>query len=121
MLVGCTAFTVGAAARAFAVSHEIGPPPPLARRVLGLFTLERGLLVGLLLLAIGIFLVGRLAYEALTVRLRPEEVFRTLRPMVIGATLIALGVQTMLMSFFCGMLAVPHTQGPRTRGGPDAP
>jgi glycosyltransferase involved in cell wall biosynthesis len=112
ILVGFTAFSVGAAARIYAIQQEIGPPAPYASRLLGMFTLERGLIFGAGLLLVGAVLVGRLAYLALTVHLRPEDAMHTLRPMVIGATLIALGFQTILMSFFYSMLGVPHRARP---------
>jgi glycosyltransferase involved in cell wall biosynthesis len=112
LIVGYMAVSIGAAARIYAIQQEIGPPAPYAQRLFSTFTLERGLIAGGLMLAIGGFLVGRLAWRALTVHLRPEDVFTTLRPMVIGATLIALGAQTVLMSFFYSMLGVPHRARP---------
>jgi glycosyltransferase involved in cell wall biosynthesis len=117
ILVGYTAFTIGAAARIYAIQQEIGPPSPYAQRVLGLFTLERGVIVGCLMLLLGLVLVGRLAWLAVTVHLQPDQVRQTMRPMVIGSTLIALGVQTILMSFFYSMLGIQHKARPQAGAG----
>jgi hypothetical protein len=61
--------------------HPTGdrPPSPYAQRVLGLFTLERGVIVGCLMLLLGLVLVGRLAWLAVTVHLQPDQVRQTMR------------------------------------------
>lgn len=106
ILVGFTALTIGAAARIYAIEQELGPPPKYQQKLFSTFTLERGLVAGGVLFAIGAVLVGSLVYKALTVHIHPEEVSTTLRRMIIGSTLIALGVQTVLMSIFYSMLGI---------------
>lgn len=109
VLVGYTATTIGIAARLYALTEEIGPPAPNLAKLTSKFTLERGLLFGLGLLAAGVALVGITVYQAFAHRLELSNVTTTLRPTIIGATLIALGAQTLLMSFFYSMLGVRHT------------
>lgn len=106
ILVGFTALTIGAAARIYAIVEEIGPPAKYQTQLFSIFTLERGLIFGGLVLALGMALVGSLIFKALTVDIHPEEVSVTLRRMVIGSTMIALGAQIVLMSFFYSMLGI---------------
>lgn len=109
VLVGYTSMTIGVAARLYAVTEEIGPPSPNISKWTSKFTLERGLLFGGALCAAGAALIAVLVWRAFTKGLEEESVRQTLRPAVIGASLVALGAQTVLMSFFYSMLGVRHT------------
>lgn len=106
IMVGFTALSVGAAARIYAIEQELGPPAKYQQQLFSLFTLERGLIAGGMLLAVGAALIGSLVYKALTVHIQPVETGTTLRRMIIGSTLVALGAQTVLMSFFYSMLGI---------------
>ena len=106
ILVGFTSLSIGAAARIYAIEQELGPPPKYQQKLFSIFTLERGLIAGGVLFAVGVVLVGTLVFKALTVHIRPDEIGTTLRRMIIGSTLIALGVQVVLMSFFYSMLGI---------------
>ncbi|MBW2445363.1 MAG: glycosyltransferase family 2 protein, partial [Deltaproteobacteria bacterium] len=75
------------------------------------FTLERGLLGGLLVTAVGIFLIARLALEWAGGGFGPLDSSVTLRPMVFGSTLAAIGIQTILMSFVYSMLGIKRRRG----------
>ena len=111
VIVGYQGVTTGLAARMFAVHDEIGMPAPWLRRVFRSVTLERGLIGGLIVLVIGVGVcIGMVGYWALK-DFGPLHLEMTLRPMLIGATLIALGSQTLLMSFFYSMLQRPHARG----------
>jgi hypothetical protein len=120
LLVGYTTLCIAAGARIYAATSELGPPSPLLSRVVSVYTLERGILLGTALFGLGAALVGRLAYQALTQGLKLEEVLYTLRPMIIGSTLIAMGVQTVLMSFFYSMLGIPFRGAPPAEPPPHA-
>jgi glycosyltransferase involved in cell wall biosynthesis len=113
VLAGYTALSIGAAARIYAIQQEIGPPAGVAKHLLTTFTLERGLLVGSIMLMIGLGLIAWLGQRALTVGLKPADVQQTLRPMIVGATLVALGSQTILMSFFYSMLSIRSAPSPQ--------
>lgn len=106
VIVGFMALSIGAAARIYATEQEIGPPPKYQQQIIAVFNLERGLIAGGLLLIAGCVLVGMLVYKALTVHLQPVDSGTTLRRMILGSTMIALGAQVILMSFFYSMLGI---------------
>ncbi|MFN0131593.1 MAG: glycosyltransferase family 2 protein [Phycisphaerales bacterium] len=107
LLVGFQFVTVAVAMRIFALEEEIGPPSPRITRLFNYFTLERGVLVGAGTVLIGLALIG---IPLLTwIRSNLGEIAdptETLRPMVAGATLVALGVQAVLMSFVYSMMGI---------------
>jgi len=108
MIVGYQAAVAGAAMRIYALNEEIGPPSPFLTRMFGVFTLERGVLAGAALTLAG--LASTAIPVAAWVRsgfgeLNPEV---TLRPMLVGALLLALGIETVLMSFVLSMLGIQH-------------
>ncbi|MBL9030910.1 MAG: glycosyltransferase family 2 protein [Phycisphaerae bacterium] len=107
LLVGFQLVTVAVAMRIFALEEEIGPPSPGIARLFNHFTLERGVLVGSGAALIGLALIG---IPLLTwIRSNLGEIrdpLSTLRPMVAGATLVALGVQAVLMSFVYSMMGI---------------
>ena len=108
ILVGYTALTVGIAARVYAMQEELGPPSsPFVRRLTDLFSLERGLLAGGALVISGLAILAYLVARWLFEWWGAMPLERTIRPMLVGGTMVALGVQTVLMSFFYSMLAVP--------------
>jgi hypothetical protein len=106
VIVGYQAITTAFAARIFALEEEIGPPAPWLERSFGIFTLERGILGGLALSLAGSFVIGRLFVHWAARDFGPLETSQTLRPMVLGATLVALGIQTLLMSFLYSMMGI---------------
>jgi hypothetical protein len=106
LIVGYQAVTIGFAARIFAVQEEIGPPSRTLRWGFRVLNLERGLIAGAGAVGAGLVLI---AYVVLVWRaggFGPLDVTRTLRPALVGTTLVALGVQTLLMSFFYSMLGL---------------
>ena len=92
--------------KTFAISEGLMPPDPKMEGVSRLVTLERGLVIGLVALVVGLVLLlvavnqwrlaafGRLDYAV------------TMRWVIPGATLTALGVQTVLGSFFLSILGM---------------
>jgi len=107
-IVAYQAITAAVAARVFAVSEDIGPPARWMRRAFQLFTLERGLLVGAALVLLGAGMVGSEVLDWAETGFGPLVPSVTMRPALIGATLVALGVQTLLMSFLNSMLGIPR-------------
>ena len=108
MVVGYQMMTVAVAARMFAVIEEIGPPSTPFRRAFDRFTLERGIILGLVLLAAGAILLLVVAWQWAQSGFPDLDPVITTRPVVIATTLIALGFQTLLMSFLYNMLAIPR-------------
>jgi len=92
--------------KVFAIAEGLLPDDPKLTRVFRVFTLEKGILLGLAILLAGMFLL----FHALWVwrqadygLLSPEENLRRLIPAV---TLVVLGVQTVFSSFFMSVLGL---------------
>ena len=106
VIVGYQAMTTGIAARIYAVEEEIGPPAPWLQSAFRYFTLERGILAGLGLAGAGFVAIAHLAWRWAGLDFGPLETEVTLRPMVFGTTLVALGMQTVFMSLVYSMLGI---------------
>ena len=106
IVVGLQAVYFFVTARTFGISEGLLPDDPRFRRWTGWFTLEIGTVLGLALVAIGI---GLSLYAVVTWdragfgRLDYQEVLRIVIP---ASTLITIGFQTVLFSFFLGMLGL---------------
>jgi glycosyltransferase involved in cell wall biosynthesis len=106
IICGYQAVVFGVFAKVFAVSEGLMPPDERLERLGQRITLEHGLLLGGLCTVLGIVLIvlavnkwrgagfGRLDYSS------------TMRLVVPGVTLTALGFQTVLSSFFISVLAM---------------
>lgn len=104
IICGYQSIVFGALTQAFVVAEHLAPMPqsPLARRLAG----NRVALIGVLAMAVGgVLLLGaveiwrRAGFGAL-------DYSQTMRWVVPGATLVTLGLQTVLASFFAGVLAL---------------
>jgi len=111
-ILGFQAITTAVAARIYAVEEELGPPAPWMQNAFTLFTLERGILAGLAVVALGLGLIARTAWAWADEGFGPLDPSVTLRPVVLGATLSALGFQTLFMSFVYSMLGIKRRRGP---------
>ena len=80
------------------------PPDPRLSRLLGILTLERCLLAGALALLVGLGLLGGAVNQWRSVDFGRLNYAHTMRWAIPGATLTALGVQTVLSSFFVSIL-----------------
>src|ERR1017187_3830418 len=93
--------------KVFAIAEGLLPEDPKLTRVFKIFTLEKGLVVGLLVLLAGIlmFLRALWLWQQAHFGLLPstEENLRRLIP---TATLIVLGIQTIFSSFFMSVLGL---------------
>jgi glycosyltransferase involved in cell wall biosynthesis len=106
VIVGYQAVTTAIAARIYAVAEELGPPAPWMQRAFQVFTLERGLVVGLLVCLVGFLLVGTAILDWVGEGFGPLVPEITMRPVLMGSTFVALGMQTLLMSFLYSMLGI---------------
>jgi glycosyltransferase involved in cell wall biosynthesis len=80
------------------------PPDAFLQRVFDHFSLERGLLAGLALVAVGLGFNFRLVGEWCSLNLGPLDVETTFRWALWGFTAIVLGVQTMYGHFVLGLI-----------------
>jgi glycosyltransferase involved in cell wall biosynthesis len=109
--VGYGAITTAFAMRIFALVEELGPPAPRLERSFAFLTLERGIAAGgLATLVGGAVLVGQMWSWART-GWSPLDGPAVLRPTIVGATLVAVGVQTVLASFVYSMLGIRRRDG----------
>ncbi len=109
-LVGYQTMTTAIAARIYALEEEIGPPAPWLERASNIFTLERGLIAGGFVVLCGLGMIGVLTWRWASSGFGPLDLNVTLRPMLVGSTLVALGIQTLLMSFVYGMLGIKKSR-----------
>jgi Glycosyl transferase family 2 len=108
VIVGYQAMVVGAAMRIYALTEEIGPPSAGLQRAFGIFTLERGVLAGVLACIGGCAFLAVPVWRWIASDFGNLDVGLTLRPMIIGSVLLALGVETVLMSFVFSMMGIRH-------------
>ena len=108
VIVGYQMMTAAVAARMFAVVEEIGPPSPLFRNAFERFSLERGIILGLMLIATGLILLAAVGWQWVDLGFPDLDPVSTVRPIVVSTTLIALGFQTLLMSFLYHMFMIPR-------------
>ena len=106
LIVGYQAMVAGAAMRIFALTEEIGPPSPFLQRAFKVFTLERGVVAGLLASLAGLAFIAVPVWLWLRSGLGDLNPETTLRPMIVGSTLLAVGIETVLMSFVLSMLGM---------------
>jgi hypothetical protein len=108
ILIGQQAIWFALFTKCFAIGEGLLPLDPRAARFFSIATLERGLLLGGAAVLIGLGLLLTVAVEWWRVGFGALEYARTLRYAIPGATLSALGVQTMLASFFTSILGLRH-------------
>jgi glycosyltransferase involved in cell wall biosynthesis len=92
--------------KVFAIAEGLLPDDPKLTRVFKVFTLEKGILLGLAILLAGIILLVRALWiwrQADYGLLPPEDNLRRLIPAV---TLIVLGIQSVFSSFFMSVLGL---------------
>jgi len=104
LLIGYQAILFGLFTRAFAMTSRLLPPDRRTERLLRLVNLERGLLLGLILLACGLVLLGLAVNQWRELDFGRLDYSHTMRWVIPGATLSTLGFQTVLSSFFLAVL-----------------
>lgn len=112
VLVGYQAVGAAVAARMFALSEELGPPSSLVTRPLRGFTLERGLIGASVVFVLGFLMIASVFWEWVGSGFGGLDPAQTLHPVVIGATLLAIGVQTFFLSFVFRMFTIPRRREP---------
>jgi hypothetical protein len=106
ILIGHQAVFLALASKTFAESHGLLPQDPRLLRFYKFATLERGLIAGLALFAVGVGLVAYATWAWSQKGFGPLNYPQTLRVVIPGCTLAALGFQTGFMSFFISVLGV---------------
>jgi len=106
ILTGQQAISFALFTKSFAIAEGLLPMDPRTARFFEVATLERGLFAGTVVVAIGLVLLGAVALEWWRVDLGALDYARTMRRAIPGATLTAVGVHTILASFFASILGL---------------
>jgi hypothetical protein len=110
-LVGYQIVLVNFFAKVYAITQGTLKEDPILRRALAVLTLERVLLVALLVTIVGLGLDGIVAWRWLRTDLGPLVSGYT-RLFVFGSTLVALGMQTIFSAFFFSILRDDYGRRP---------
>jgi len=108
VLVGYQAVGAAVAARLYALAEELGPSTSIMTRPMRGFTLERGLVGAAVLFIIGLGMIGTVVWAWAASGFGALDPAETLHPVVIGATFLAIGVQTFFLSFVFRMFMIPR-------------
>ena len=92
--------------KTYAVSEGLMPEDPRLNRFFQVVNLERGILLGLASLLIGIVLLAGALYQWYAADFGHLDYSHTMRWVIPGATLAALGFQTILSGFFVSILGL---------------
>lgn len=92
--------------KTFAISEGLLPDDPRMNRFFEIVNLERGLVMALIVLVIGLALLLAAINEWRLVNFGRLDYAETMRLVIPGATLTALGFQTILSSFFVSILGM---------------
>ena len=106
ILAGQQAVSFALFTKSFAIGEGLLPIDPRTARFFEVATLERGLVAGAAAVAIGVVLLGSVAFEWWRAGFGTLDYARTMRWAIPGATLTALGVHTILASFFASILGM---------------
>jgi len=93
-------------AKTFAITEGLLPEDPKLNRFFQIVNLERGLLLASSALIVGLMLLLLAVNEWRVAGFGPLDYAKTMRLVVPGATLTALGFQTILSSFFVSVLGM---------------
>jgi len=91
-------------AKVFAITQGLLPEDPKFARIFKLFTLEKGIVAGLLVLLGGAVLFLRAGWVWRVAGYGQLPYAENLRRLIPGATLMILGIQSIFSSFFMGVL-----------------
>ena len=95
--------------KVFAIAEGLLPDDPKLSRMFKIFTLEKGLGLGLLVLLAGILLLAQSVWIWRRVDFGSLSTEENLRRLIPATTLIVLGIQTIFSSFFMSTLGLKTT------------
>ena len=106
ILAGQQAISFALFAKSFAIGEGLLPMDPRTARFFEVATLERGLIAGAVAVVVGVVLLASVAFEWWRVGFGTLDYASTMRWAIPGATLTAVGVHTILASFFASILGL---------------
>lgn len=105
-IMGYQSVLFAVVSKTFGVTSGLMPPDPRLTRLFAFANLERGLLVGIGCMCTGIALMSVGLTQWLNADLGPLNYAKTMRWVVPGMTIIAMGFQTILWGVFASFLGV---------------
>ena len=108
ILMGYQSVLFAVCAKTFAINEGLLPKDPRVDRFFKVIYLERGLAIGALAFLAGLILLGAAVLQWKSVDFGRLDYAVTMRWVIPGATLTALGFQTILSSFFVSILGMKH-------------
>lgn len=106
ILVGHQSIMFAVSSRTFAIAESLLPPSEMLTRFFSIFTLERGVLLGGGAILIGGGLCAATVWQWKLAHFGSLDYSHTMRLIIPGVTLVALGFQTILSSFFVSILGL---------------
>jgi glycosyltransferase involved in cell wall biosynthesis len=106
VLMGYQTMLFAIFAKTFAISERLVPPDPRLDRLFRVVNLERGLFLGLAVFVVGLSLISMMAWRWWQTGLGGLDYPTTMRWVIPGVTLAALGFQTILSAFFVSILGL---------------
>lgn len=106
ILIGFQSILFAVFTKTFAITEGLLPEDPRMNALWKTINLERGLLISLGMLLIGLAMIGVAANEWRLQHFGPQDYARSLRWVIPGSTLAAMGFQAMLASFFLSILGL---------------
>jgi glycosyltransferase involved in cell wall biosynthesis len=104
VLCGYQSITFAVLSKTFAISEGLLPNDPAMTRLSRLFSIEKGILIGVTALIAGLVLLAGAVNQWRETDFGRLDYSHTMRWVIPGATLTALGFQTVLSSFFVDIL-----------------
>jgi glycosyltransferase involved in cell wall biosynthesis len=108
ILMGYQSVLFAISAKTFAINEGLLPKDPRVDRFFRLICLERGLAIGALAFLAGLILLSAAVWQWKLAHFGRLDYALTMRWVIPGATLTALGFQTVLSSFFVSILGMKH-------------
>jgi len=115
-LLGFQVLCMGAFAKAFAMNESFEMSGRVFKKLLNWFTLEAGIIVGAVMMAIGIAADATILVRWLA---RDMGELGSTHAVFVATTLIAIGFQTVFSSFFLGMFMISMSRNNRSGNSKD--
>jgi hypothetical protein len=106
VICGYQSMAFAALTKVFAITEGLLPRDPRVDRLFKVLSLEKSLLVGAVLILSGLLLLGASVEQWRQTGFGELDYSQTMRWVIPGVTLTALGVQTVLSSFFVAILSM---------------
>ncbi len=108
IVVGFQILFFGLFTKLYCVARGLLPDNPQLRRWLGLFSLERGIVAGLLIGVVGLGFLGAAILKWRAANFGIISYPESLRLVIPAVTCLTLGIQTLFSSFFLSILELKH-------------